>query len=331
MTNGRPVRQAASVASIVLWVGCAGDSAGPLELKLAHAAPPESLISLASHEFARRANLALGERARVVVFEAGQLGSDQTVLQKLKLGTIDFGVPATVMSSAVEAFALFEMPYLVRDREHLRRIEEELFWSEVAPHAEAEGYRVIALWENGFRHVTNNSRPIREPADLKGIKIRTPNSPWRVAVFRAFGAAPSPMPFTEVFTALQTGVMDGQENPLTNIANGGLAEVQEYLSLTGHVYSAAYLTVGIERWEKLPEDVRVILERTARETQAFVHETARVMDERIIERLRAGGIRINDVNRDAFARASTPVYENFSDVVPAGRDWIDRALALGVP
>ena len=322
-------RRAMSFAAVTVLVGCGDDQGGPLELKLAHAAPPESLISLASHEFARRANLKLGERGRVVVFDAGQLGSDQVVLQKLKLGTVDFGVPATVMSSVVEAFALFEMPYLVRDRTHLREIEEELFWSELAPHAEEQGYKVIGLWENGFRHVTNNSRPIHEPADLRGIRIRTPNSPWRVALFRALGAAPSPMPFTEVFTALQTGVMDGQENPLTNIANGGLAEVQDFLSLTGHVYSAAYLTVGVERWAELPEDVRMILEQTARETQAFVHETGNATDESIIRQLRAGGIRVNEVDRDAFVRASAPVYQSFGEAVPGGGDWIDRALALG--
>ena len=161
-------RRATSFAAVTVLVGCGDDQGGPLELKLAHAAPPESLISLASHEFARRANLKLGERGRVVVFDAGQLGSDQVVLQKLKLGTVDFGVPATVMSSVVEAFALFEMPYLVRDRTHLREIEEELFWSELAPHAEEQGYKVIGLWENGFRHVTNNSRPIHEPCGPEG-------------------------------------------------------------------------------------------------------------------------------------------------------------------
>ena len=137
------------------------------------------------------------------------------------------------------------------------------------------------------------------------------------------------MPFTEVFTALQTGVMDGQENPLTNIANGGLAEVQDFLSLTGHVYSAAYLTVGVERWAELPEDVRMILEQTARETQAFVHETGNATDESIIRQLRAGGIRVNEVDRDAFVRASAPVYQSFGEAVPGGGDWIDRALALG--
>ena len=299
-----------------------------LELKLAHATPPASLMAIAADEFARVANERLAGRATVVVYGSGQLGDDREVLQKLKLGTVDLAVPSTVMSSAVPAFALFEMPYLVRDRAHMREIERALFWPELAPLAEQKGYRVLALWENGFRHVTNSVRPVVSPADLSGIKLRTPNSPWRVAVFRALGANPSPMPFSEVFMALQTGVMDGQENPLTNIANASLNEVQPFLSLTGHVYSPAYVTVGIDRWGRLPEHVRAVLEEVARETQAFVFETARAIDDRLLLELTASGMQVNEVDRDAFVRESAPVYDDFGAQVPGGRAWIERALAL---
>ena len=317
-----------TLAAAVLLSACRADS-GILELKLAHAAPPQSLIALSAEEFARRANERLGDRAHVLVFGSGQLGDDRIVLQKLKLGTVDFSLPATVMSSAVDAFALFEMPYLVRDRAHVQRIEEALFWPVLAPAAEAEGYKVLALWENGFRHVTNDTRPINRPEDLDGIKIRTPTSPWRVSLFRELGASPSPMPFSELFVALQTGVMDGQENPLSNIARAALNEVQEYLSLTAHVYSPVYVTVGVERWSRLPEDVRTILEETARETQAFVFEMARRLDEELLAELEEAGMRINQVDREAFMRASAPVYEQFGESVPGGREWITRALELG--
>ncbi len=327
-----PARTVAAVvlAAMTLLSGCqAGGDGAPLELKFGHVGAPGSLFALSAEEFARRANERLGENARVMVFGSGQLGGDRTVLQKLKLGTVDLAIPSTVMSSAVDAFALFEMPYLVRDRDHLLQIEEELFWSELAPRAEAEGYHVLALWENGFRHVTNNTRPILEPADLQGIKIRTPTSPWRVRLFTVLGASPSPMPFSEVFVALQTGVMDGQENPLTNISNAGFQEVQEYLSLTGHVYSPAYLTAGAQRWLQLPESVRQVLTEVADETQAFVFGTARQMDARLLEELRAGGMEVNEVDRDSFARASKEIYREFGEQVPGGAQWISRALNLG--
>jgi tripartite ATP-independent transporter DctP family solute receptor len=314
----------------VLAVGPAGCSPGrgPFELKVAHSGPPESLIGLAADEFARRANERLGDRATVVVFGSSLLGGDEVVLQKVKLGTVHMSLTSTVLSSLVDALALFEMPYLVRDRQHMRRIEEELFWSALEPRVEEEGYKVIAVWENGFRHVTNNVRPIVTPDDLRGLKMRTPRSPWRVKVFEAFGANPSPLSFSELFMALQTGVMDGQENPLSNIVTSGLHEVQEYLSLTRHVYSPAYLTVGAEQWARLPADVRQMLEETAREVQGFVLETAEELDTRLLRELRDAGMQINEADRESFVKASQAIYNEFDAVVPGGRELIDRALAL---
>ncbi len=184
-----------------------------VELKLGHVGEPGSLIGAAADEFARRANAKLGGKYKVVVYGSSQLGGDKEMLQKLKLGTIDMVEPSTVMSSEADIFGVFEMPYLVKDRNHMKRIEKELFWSKFEPEAEKKGIKVLAVWENGYRHITNNKHPINVPADLKGIKLRVPEGKWRVKMFQAYGANPSPMKFSEVFTALQTGVMDGQENP----------------------------------------------------------------------------------------------------------------------
>jgi tripartite ATP-independent transporter DctP family solute receptor len=314
----------------VLAAGLAGCSPerGALELKVAHSGPPESLIGLAADEFARRANERLGGRATVVVFGSSLLGGDEVVLQKVKLGTVDMSLTSTVLSSQVDALALFEMPYLVRDRQHMRRIEEELFWSALEPRVEEVGYRVLAVWENGFRHITNNVRPIVTPEDLRGLKMRTPRSPWRVKVFEAFGANPSPLSFSELFIALQTGVMDGQENPLSNIVTSGLHDVQEYLSLTRHVYSPAYLTVGADQWARLPADIRQVLEETAREVQVFALETAEELDTRLLRELRDAGMQINEANRASFVTASQAIYNEFDAAVPGGRELVDRALAL---
>ena len=197
------------------------------------------------------------------------------MLQKLKLGTLDFALPSTIMSSTVEAFGLFEMPYLVQNRAHMRRIEEEIVWPVLVPQAEERGYTILAVWGNGFRHVTNNTRPVVMPSDLSGIKLRTPRGIWRVKLFQAFGANPSPMPLSEVFVALQTGVMDGQENPLAQIHASKFPGKSRRISrLTGHVYTPAYVTVGAS-WDRLPEDVRATLRRVAAESQSFVYETAR--------------------------------------------------------
>ena len=144
----------------------------------------------------------------------------------------------------MDLFGIFEMPYIVKDRKHMARIEKDVFWPKLAPEAEKKGLKVLAVWENGSRHITNNKRPIKAPADLQGIKLRVPEGKWRVKMFQAYGANPSPMKFSELFTALQTGVMDGQENPFTQIYSAKLQEVQKFLSLSGHVYTPAYVTVG---------------------------------------------------------------------------------------
>jgi tripartite ATP-independent transporter DctP family solute receptor len=233
------------------------------------------------------------------------------------------------MSSEVDVFGMFEMPYLVKDRKHMGRIEKDVFWPALAPAAEKKGLNILAVWENGFRHITNSKHPINVPADLKGIKLRTPEGKWRVKMFQAYGANPSPMKFSEVFVALQTGVMDGQENPFTQIYSAKFQEVQKYLSLTGHVYTPAYVTTGARKFGSLPEDVRKILEQTAKETQAFVYEAAARDETELLNKLKAAGMQVNEANKNEFVKASKPIYDEFSRDVPAAKALIDKALALG--
>lgn len=306
----------------------AGGAAAQIELKFGHVGAPGSLFAKSAEEFARRANEKLGNKAKVVVFGSSQLGGDKQLLQKLKLGTVDLALPSTVMSSEVDLFGIFEMPYLVKNREHMKRIEKAVFWPSLEPAAEKKGLKVIAVWENGYRHITNNKHPINVPADLRGIKLRTPKGKWRVKMFEAYGANPSPMAFSEVFTALQTGVMDGQENPFTQIYSAKFQEVQKYLSLTGHVYTPAYVTVGVKRWAKLPADVRKTLEATAKEVQAFVYETAAKDEDELLGKLKAAGMQVNEANKPAFIKASKAIYEEFGKEVAGSKALIDKALSL---
>jgi tripartite ATP-independent transporter DctP family solute receptor len=300
-----------------------------IELKLGHVGAPGSLLGAAADEFAKNANAKLAGKAKIVVYGSSQLGGDKEMLQKLKLGTIDMVEPSTVMGSVADIYGVFEMPYLVKDREHMKRIEKALYWSKFEPVLEKKGYKTLAVWENGYRQITNNKHPIYTPADLKGIKLRVPNSKWRVNMFKAYGANPSPMKFSEVFTALQTGVMDGQENPLAQIDSGKFYEVQKYLSITGHVYSPAYLIVSTKYFSKLPADVQRILEETAKETQAFVYAKAEKDDAALLEKMKKTGIKVNYADKDAFIAASKPIYDEFSKQVPLGKEVIERAIALG--
>ena len=319
----------------ILWGACAATAMLALpalaqtEIKFGHVGEPGSLFAASAEEFARRANGKLGNKAKVVVYGSSQLGGDKELLQKLKLGTVDMALPSTVMSSEADLFGVFEMPYLVKDRAHMSKIEKDVFWPKIAPEAEKKGLKVIAVWENGYRHVTNSKRAINQPTDLQGIKLRVPEGKWRVKMFQTYGANPSPMKFSEVFTALQTGVMDGQENPFTQIYSAKFQEVQKFLSLTGHVYTPAYVTVGARKWASLPADVRQVLEDTAKETQQFVYQTAEKEETDLLGKLRSAGMQVNTPNKDSFVAASKPVYDEFAKEVAGSKEVIDRAIALG--
>lgn len=287
-----------------------------------------SLQEQTASEFARRANEKLGDLGEVKVFADSQLGKDNDMLQKIKLGTMTLTLPSSTMPEIAPEYAIFDLPFMIKDRAHLARIDETLFRDVLVPAAEAQGYRPLAIWENGFRQITNNVRPVVTPADLDGLKIRTPNSSWRVAMFKEYGANPTPMSFSEVFVALQTGVIDGQENPLTNIAGGKLDEVQTYLSMSNHVYSPAYPTVGIAAFERMDPEIQTILSETAVEVAVWAREQGDIQDGELLAELTGGGMEVNETDREAFVEASKPLYEKFADEVENGQAMIDQALSL---
>ncbi len=310
-----------------LALGGLVQSASALEIVFAISASPGSTQHITAEEFTKRANELLGDKAKVTFYGSSQLGPDKDLMQKLKLGTVHLSMPSSIMSSIAPEAGLFDMPFLVKDRAHLNRIEHKVFWPMIAPAIEAKGYKVIGFWENGIRHISNNVRPINTPADLQGLKIRTPKSTWRVKMFSEWGANPTPMSFSEVFVGLQTGVIDGQENPYTNIYAAKLNEVQKYLSVTGHVYTPSYLTTGADQWAKLPEDVRQILEKTAVDVQGWMYATGTMDDMALREKL-GESMEVNVADRAAFVEASKPIYEEFAKEVPTGKEMIDMALQL---
>ena len=316
------------IIAVALAAAFSGAAYAQTELKFGHVGEPGSLIGASADEFARRANAKLAGKYKVVVFGSSQLGGDKELLQKLKLGTVDLALPSTVMSSESDLFGIFDMPYLVKDRKHMQAIEKAIVWPRLAPEAEKKGLKIIAIWENGYRHITNNRRPIRVPGDLNDIKLRVPEGKWRVKMFQAYGANPSPMKFSEVFTALQTGVMDGQENPYSQIVSAKFQEVQRYLSITGHVYIPAYVTVGSKKWATLPADVRKVLEDTAKDTQKFVYATAEGEESELLAKIKAAGVQVNEADKGAFVRASAGIYHEFGIEVKGAKELIDKALTL---
>ena len=318
-------RIVAAVAA--LWIGAEAASAQQA-LRFGHVGEPGSLFAMSAEKFAEIANEKLAGKAEVQVFGSSQLGNDRELLQKLKLGQVHFALPSSVMSSVAPEFGVFEMPYIIQDRDHIKAVEDAMLADVFQPAAEREGYHILSFWENGFRHITNNVRPINVPADLQGVKLRTPNGEWRVKMFQAYGANPTPMAFSDVFTALQTGVIDGQENPYAQIASAKFQEVQKYLSITGHVYTPGYILTGLRTFTGLDPEVQTALREAAQETQAYVYETAARLETELLEVIKEAGVEVNEADKAAFVAASKPIYDEFAATVDGGPALVERINAL---
>lgn len=307
-----------------------GAYAADVTMKFGHVGAPGSLFEATVDNFAACVNGSMDGKIEVQTFGSSQLGKDKELLQKVKLGQVDFSLPSSVMSSVDDSFGIFEMPYIISDRDHMRRVQGEMM-DVFQGAANANGYHIVGLAENGFRNITNNTRPINVPADLEGIKLRTPNGVWRLKMFQEYGANPTPMAFSDVFTALQTGVIDGQENPYAQIASAKFQEVQKYLSVTGHVYTPAYILMSKSKYDNLDADVQAGLTECANQTQDFTYEKAAELEASLLKVIEDAGVTVNTADKAAFIEASAPIYQQFADEVEGGQAMIDKVLSLGNP
>jgi len=316
------------LAIAVLTLGLPATAAAQQTIRLGHVAFPGSLFDIVSNRFAADVNAALKGKVEVRVFHSSQLGTDEQMIKGIRVGAPEMQIPSTIMSTVDQRYGVFEMPYLIVSRAHMKKaaespaVQKALF--EPLP---ARGIRMLGVWENGFRHITNNVRPIVKPEDLRGIKLRVPGGVWRVKMFQAYGANPSPMPFAEVYSALQSGVMDAQENPFPQIWSAKFHEVQKFLSLTGHVYTPAYLIVSEDFWKKLDKSTQDTIARIAWAMGDFARAEGERLDRELESKL-APPMKSNQPDKEAFIKASTGVYEEFGKQVAGGTELIKAVQAL---
>lgn len=314
-------------AALVALLGSASAGLAQETMRFGHVGGPGSLYEESVNNFAACVNETLAGEVDLQTFGASQLGKDQELLQKLKLDQVDFTLSGSVMSSVDETFGIFEMPYIIRDRDHMRRVQDAL-WGTFQDVANTHGYQLISLAENGFRHITNNVRPINVPADLADLKLRTPNGVWRVKMFQSYGANPSPMAFADVFTALKTGTMDGQENPFVMITSAKFHEVQKYLSITGHVYAPAFVVMSKPRYDALPDNQKAAFADCGSKAQDFTYTRAAELEVALLDTIKSAGVEVNEADKAAFVAASGAVYDEFAATVPGGADMIKTVLDL---
>ncbi len=306
-----------------------GVQARPLKLKLATVTPPHHAYNQGAREFARRVNEATGGAIDIRVYPGGQLGQgERELLEGMQIGTIDLAVTATgPVSGFSQSMMVLDLPFLFRDCHHVDVVLDGPVGRKLLDDLERAGLKGLSFFENGFRNFTNSVRPLREPSDFKGLKFRTMENPVHLASVRSLGVQAVPMSWGEVYTSLQTKVIDGQENPVAIIHVNKLNEVQRYLSLTGHFYSPAPLTMGLRRFKSLKPDWQNLLIRIAVEVAAYERQIIRDSEEKQIRDLKAWGMDVRSVDKGIFVKAMEPVYAKFINEYPDWGPIIERIRA----
>src|SRR5258705_4669208 len=235
-----PVRLAIAAAVFALLSPLPASAQENLKMNISIA--QNSHYGVAIDTFAKEVEARTAGRYKVQNFYSGALGAERESIEGVQLGTLDLTMTSTgPVPNFVPEVAILDIPFLFRDYAHARAVLDGPIGQDMLKKFDAKGITALAWGENGFRHMTNNKRPVNTPDDLKGLKMRTLENPIHIQAYRQIGILPTPMAFTEVFTALQQGTVDGQENPLSVITAAKLEQVQKYLSLTGHVYSPALI------------------------------------------------------------------------------------------
>jgi TRAP-type transport system periplasmic protein len=297
-----------------------------ITIKLSHGLSTEHPYQLGTVKFAELVKTYSKDTIEVKVFPSAQLGNERDNLEGLKMGTLDMALTGTgVTQNFQKKLAVFGLPYLFRDAEHAYKVLDGPIGEELFGSLDQNGIKYLAAFENGFRMVTNNKKEIKEPADLKGMKIRTPESEVSLSTLKAMGAESFPMAWGEVVTALKQGVMDGQENALVHIWANKTYEAQKYISLTAHQYDPAPLMMSKILWDKLSKDQQDAVLKAAREARDFERKTFQDMSKDAISKFKANGnIVTENPNIAAFREAVKPVWEKFEPTV--GKDLIDKIV-----
>ena len=281
-------------------------------LKFANPVPKDHSWGRGAEKFSQLVKEVTNGRVEVQVFHAGSLGKIREVLEMAKVGTVDFVLSGTGhVTGHVPELGMTVLPYLWKDTDTMFRALDGPFGQYLGEKLSAKGYVVVGWWDNGFRHVSNNKRPIQQVADMKGLKIRCLPAKVHVEFFKALGAAPTPMGWTELYQGLQQGVVDAQENPPGMVYLGKLYEVQKYYSLTSHVNEPGNVLMSKASLSKLPKDLQLAVKVAAQKATLWQREINAKDNEALLKTLSKDGLKINEVpdaTKMEFRRIAQDVY-----------------------
>lgn len=299
---------------------------------------PENVVFKAGHSVAESHPYHLGlvkfaeivkektdGKIQVEIYANAQLGNERDMIEGLQLETIDFVVSSTgPMSNFVPEIGVVDLPFLFRNREHAYAVLDGPIGQNLLKKFEEKQIMGLAFWENGFRHLTNSKHPVNTPDDVKGLKLRTMENPVHMEAFKALGAAPTPMAWSEVFTALQQKTIDGQENPIPIIYNQKIYEAQKYLALTGHFYSPSLLLMSKASFDKLTAEEQGVIQKAAVEAANYERGQIKAQEDEQVDKLKAEGMEITEPDHTAFQEATQSVYDKFQDQF--GKELIQQII-----
>jgi C4-dicarboxylate-binding protein DctP len=318
-----------SVGLVLISMSSAG--AGPIKIRFSHVVAPNTPKGQAADMFARLANERLKGKVEVQVFPNSQLYDDNKVLDALSTGSVEMAAPSSAkFTSWVPQLQLFDLPFLFKNREVLYATMDGEIGKKIYKLLGKKNMLGLSMWDNGFKQIGNNIREIRTPEDCAGIKYRIMSSKVLEAQFNAVGGNPQVMPFSEVYSALEQGVIDGQENTWSNMYSKKMHEVQKYITETDHGYLGYTVVTNAQFWNYLPKDVRAELEKIMGEVTAWIRENAQTINldakQKIIEAGTTKVTELTDAEKDAFRKAFKPVHDEFRTVI--GSDLIDAVYEL---
>lgn len=299
-------------------------------LRLAHNAAPGNPKAEASLKFAELVAKKTDGRVKIEVGGSAQYGDDVEALTSMRLGTLAFSANSQgTTSGVVPEYAVLGLPFLFQSLPQAWKVLDGPVAKKLDEASKTKGLVLLAMWDNGIRHVSNNVRPITKPEDLAGIKIRTPPDPITVDIFKALGANPMPLAFSELYIALQQGVVDGQENPLMNIYSSKLFEVQKYISLTGHKYESTPLLASKIVFDTLSKaDQKAVLEAAA-EAGKLNREMSAKADKELQAKMEDAGVKFNTVDPAPFIAKTQSVYDKWEKQFPELVALVRKEAAAG--
>jgi tripartite ATP-independent transporter DctP family solute receptor len=302
------------LAILATTTALAGTTASA-EVIFAHGANPGNPRFVAAEKWAELYAACTGDTVNHA--PSATMGNDVEMLTSASAGIIQVSANSQgAMSQIVPEIGLLGLPFLFKDLPTAWAVMDGEVGGMLDTRAQDAGLKILGFWDNGIRNATHLTKHVSEPADLKGMKIRTPPDQMTVDIFEALGAAPAPLAWSELPTALQSGVFDGQENPLTNIYSAKLHEITPFVTMTGHKYESTPVVASLAWWSGLDEATQACALSATAEAGALQRQLSREGDETLKPKMEAEGATFADANRDAYIAATASVYDKYAADFP---------------